>query len=160
MLMKCVSLSVSRLLIADLTRRLRRAVLHPNLVIPAGTDDKALGGETVDIEALIQSFTQGEGSNGNVFAEGALQNLGMDDNTECPICLDVMEKAMIIPGCMHKWYAFFSGVEMSDHSNLPPAVARTVLSLSSRIVRRKASQGVVLPARTVLSRSISLTLSP
>ena len=94
---------MSRLLIADLIRRLRRAVLHPNLVIPAGTDDKALGGETVDIEALIQSFTQGEGSNGNAFAEGALQNLGMDDNTECPICLDVMEKAMIIPGCMHKW---------------------------------------------------------
>lgn len=91
----------------DNTRfRLRRAVLHPNLVLSKPAHEDSLGGETIDVETLIKSFAQGAGSsqNGNVFAEDALQSLGQDDNTECPICLDVMEISMIIPDCMHRWY--------------------------------------------------------
>ncbi|TCD62159.1 DNA helicase rad5 [Steccherinum ochraceum] len=82
--------------------KLRRAVLHPNLVLQSEiTGDKSLGGEVVDVETLIKNFTQEAGPS-STFAEDAIQNLGQEDNAECPICMDVMETAMVIPGCMHK----------------------------------------------------------
>ncbi|KAH8102375.1 SNF2 family N-terminal domain-containing protein [Cristinia sonorae] len=84
--------------------RLRRAVLHPNLVMSRDSDDGSLGGEIVDVKALIKNFTDEEGLNSTraTFAEDALQKLGQDSDLECPICLDIMETAMVIPGCMHR----------------------------------------------------------
>ncbi|KAJ7044998.1 DNA repair protein RAD5 [Mycena alexandri] len=88
--------------------RLRRAVLHPNLVLSAD-DERSVpddGGETVDVNELIKRFANddkaGEGSS-NVFAQNALKNLEMDEaDAECPMCMDVMESPMIIPECMHR----------------------------------------------------------
>jgi DNA repair protein RAD5 len=80
--------------------RLRRAVLHPNLVLIP--DDKAhapAGDEAVDINDMIRT---GEGGQNN-FAEEVLANLTDAEASECPICLDVMETPMIIPECMHQW---------------------------------------------------------
>ncbi|EMD42287.1 hypothetical protein CERSUDRAFT_79878 [Gelatoporia subvermispora B] len=85
--------------------RLRRAVLHPNLVMSrddGGSREPSVG--LIDVNDLIERFSKGEGTNGdaNKFAEQVLANLGDDDETECPICFDVMSEPMLIPQCAHK----------------------------------------------------------
>ncbi|KAF5385213.1 hypothetical protein D9615_001117 [Tricholomella constricta] len=88
--------------------RLRRAVLHPSLVLTAD-DERVLspGGDgAVDVNEMIRQFADnesvGEGSSNNSFAEEVLSNLADAEAEECPICLDVMDTPMIIPGCMHQ----------------------------------------------------------
>ncbi|KAJ3814435.1 DNA repair protein RAD5 [Lentinula aff. lateritia] len=85
--------------------RLRRAVLHPNLVFTKN-DEQALspsGDGLVDVNEMIKKFSENE-EQSNVFAETVLADL--DDQaqsaTECPICLDVMEIPMIVPECLHR----------------------------------------------------------
>ncbi|KII93978.1 hypothetical protein PLICRDRAFT_36194 [Plicaturopsis crispa FD-325 SS-3] len=83
--------------------RLRRAVLHPSLVLTADeTTPQSKSDGKIDVNAMINEFTNAEGGKPTptVFAENALTNLG--EEVECPICLDVAEAAMIIPGCMHR----------------------------------------------------------
>ncbi|CDO73050.1 hypothetical protein BN946_scf185007.g104 [Trametes cinnabarina] len=87
--------------------RLRRAVLHPNLVLSSGESfpsKAASGSGTVDVNELIECFGKGENiaSESRVYAEGVLANLGQEENAECPICFDVMETPAILPGCMHQ----------------------------------------------------------
>ena len=97
---------------------LRRAVLHPSLVLTADDDDVTPQGDgSVDINAMIRRFTSGNNadgeknensqSSGNTYAENVLTNLSQDDPEadECPICFDIMERPMVFPRCMHKWYA-------------------------------------------------------
>ncbi|KAG6851386.1 hypothetical protein H0H93_005784 [Arthromyces matolae] len=88
--------------------RLRRAVLHPNLVLTAD-DERALSPAkdgTLDVNDLIQRFAHaGEGeedSDKRTFAEEVLAKLSDAEAEECPICLDAMEMPMIIPGCLHQ----------------------------------------------------------
>jgi DNA repair protein RAD5 len=88
--------------------RLRRAVLHPNLVLTPD-DERALspaGDAAVDVNDMIRRFadsaSSGEGEK-NSFAEEVLANLADTEASECPICFDVMETPMFIPGCMHQW---------------------------------------------------------
>ncbi|KAG6830349.1 hypothetical protein H0H92_001142 [Tricholoma furcatifolium] len=81
---------------------LRRAVLHPNLVLTAD-DERALspaGDGAVDVNDLIQRFANGEkaeGTDKSTFAEEVLAKLADTEAEECPICLDIMETPMIIP---------------------------------------------------------------
>ncbi|KAF7302925.1 DNA repair protein [Mycena kentingensis (nom. inval.)] len=90
--------------------RLRRAVLHPNLVIAADDDRlKNLDGlgpapTQVNVNDLIKRFSNGDdGESVNVFAQKALENLDVsEEDAECPVCLDVMEAPMVIPECMHR----------------------------------------------------------
>jgi len=88
--------------------RLRRAVLHPSLVLSSEYESSPPSGDgEVDINSMIRRFSKEEdtsdGSGSNAFAEGVLANLSdMDSNGECPICLDVMQSPMIIPACMHQ----------------------------------------------------------
>ncbi|KAI0363760.1 hypothetical protein BV20DRAFT_957615 [Pilatotrama ljubarskyi] len=86
--------------------RLRRAVLHPNLVLSGdGAAPKAPAGSgAIDVDELIQRFGKGENTTGDskVYAEGVLANLGQEENAECPICFDVMETPVILPDCMHQ----------------------------------------------------------
>ncbi|KAI0684760.1 SNF2 family N-terminal domain-containing protein [Cytidiella melzeri] len=87
--------------------RLRRAVLHPSLVISGTGAERAkisTSGGSVDIEDMIQQFLQGENSSNpnSAFVEDVLNNLGADENAECPICMDVMQYPMVIPGCLHQ----------------------------------------------------------
>ncbi|KAG6854152.1 hypothetical protein C0991_010063 [Blastosporella zonata] len=88
--------------------RLRRTVLHPNLVLTPD-DKRALspaGDGGIDVNDLIRRFADAEkaeeGSDKNRFAEEVLAKLADSEAEECPICLDVMEIPMIIPGCMHQ----------------------------------------------------------
>ncbi|RPD82238.1 hypothetical protein L226DRAFT_541643 [Lentinus tigrinus ALCF2SS1-7] len=87
--------------------RLRRAVLHPNLVLSSneGVAPKAPSGNgAVDVKDLIQKFGEGENTVGDnkVYAEGVLANLAQEEDVECPICFDVMETPAILPECMHQ----------------------------------------------------------
>ena len=54
---------------------------------------------------MIASFAGADGARGSThaYAEAVLANLGQEDDAECPICFDVMQAPMIIPGCLHKW---------------------------------------------------------
>lgn len=90
--------------------RLRRAVLHPSLVLSEDeVESNAKGAEgSVDVNQLIKQFTAqeedaDEGEN-TAFMQNVLNTLA-SHSEECPICLDVMESPMLMPTCMHKWYA-------------------------------------------------------
>jgi DNA repair protein RAD5 len=88
--------------------RLRRAVLHPNLVLTPD-DERALSPArdgAVDVNDMIRRFAESEstGEEGkHSFAEEVLAHLTDAEASECPICLDVMETPMIIPECLHQW---------------------------------------------------------
>ncbi|KAK7058564.1 DNA helicase rad5 [Paramarasmius palmivorus] len=85
--------------------KLRRAVLHPSLVLEE-EGERALspaGDGTVDVNDLIKKFAEDQdGDASNTFAETVLANLHEDETAECPICLDVMDTPMVIPECMHQ----------------------------------------------------------
>ncbi|KAK0481797.1 P-loop containing nucleoside triphosphate hydrolase protein, partial [Armillaria novae-zelandiae] len=85
--------------------RLRRAVLHPSLVL-SHEEDRALspsGDGFIEIKDILGAFQEDEesSSGSNIFVQNALANLD-EDTSECPICMDVMEKPMLVPECMHK----------------------------------------------------------
>ncbi|KAI0640000.1 SNF2 family N-terminal domain-containing protein [Trametes polyzona] len=86
--------------------RLRRAVLHPNLVLSAeeNAPKPPAGSGEVDVNELIRRFDKGDNAAGDskVYAEGVLANLGQEEDAECPICFDVMETPTILPDCMHQ----------------------------------------------------------
>ncbi|PIL31409.1 hypothetical protein GSI_06110 [Ganoderma sinense ZZ0214-1] len=88
--------------------RLRRAVLHPNLVLSSSNSGRAekssANSGTIDVKELIQRFGEGENvvSDSKVYAESVLANLGQEEDAECPICFDVMETPTILPECMHQ----------------------------------------------------------
>ncbi|KAJ7292782.1 RAD5-like protein [Mycena rebaudengoi] len=124
--------------------RLRRAVLHPNLVL-SSDDERALfpdGDGVVNVNDLIKRFGQDEmkdessGSGGNVFAQNALENLDVDDvDAECPICLDVMQSPMVIPECMHRCckdciVAFFANCEERGEEPQCPTCSRSPIKES------------------------------
>ncbi|VDB84343.1 unnamed protein product [Peniophora sp. CBMAI 1063] len=100
--------------------RLRRAVLHPSLVLTADSKDgdgkntqgkgKSKDDGRVDVDEMIRAFTRGETA--NAYAEGVLSGLstptqsaegsGEEDVEECAICLDGMERPMMFPACAHR----------------------------------------------------------
>ncbi|KAI6114901.1 SNF2 family N-terminal domain-containing protein [Pisolithus croceorrhizus] len=87
--------------------RLRRAVLHPSLVVNPEDDnqDASPKPNAVDLDMLISDVSKDsncEGGSKNAFAENVLANLVNASEVECPICLDVVEKPLIIPRCMHQ----------------------------------------------------------
>ncbi|CCM03639.1 uncharacterized protein FIBRA_05783 [Fibroporia radiculosa] len=82
--------------------RLRRAVLHPSLVLSSEEEprSKNAGDGVVDVNTLIRQFGEvgdNPAADTKVFAEGVLANLGGKEERECPICLDVMESPTILP---------------------------------------------------------------
>ncbi|KAF9270757.1 DNA repair protein RAD5 [Marasmius fiardii PR-910] len=88
--------------------KLRRAVLHPSLVLEeeGGRALSPTGDGTVDVNELIKKFSEDQGNGddetSHVFAETILANLHEDETVECPICLDVMDTPMVVPECMHR----------------------------------------------------------
>ncbi|KAF9566925.1 DNA repair protein RAD5 [Agrocybe pediades] len=88
--------------------RLRRAVLHPNLVLTPN-DERVMSPEgdgKVSINELVERFAEngpsGEGQT-NAFAENFIANLKVEDNADCPICFNEMEVPMVIPKCLHQF---------------------------------------------------------
>ncbi|KAF8956086.1 RAD5-like protein [Flammula alnicola] len=88
--------------------RLRRAVLHPNLVL-TNDDTRALSPEgdgRVDVNDLIKRFADGAQSaegGPSTFAEEFMANLNGAANADCPICFNEMEIPMVVPKCMHQF---------------------------------------------------------
>ncbi|KAJ7606862.1 SNF2 family N-terminal domain-containing protein [Roridomyces roridus] len=89
--------------------RLQRAVLHLHLVLSAD-DERTVpdSGGSMDVNEMIERFANDDveegSSNGNVFAQKALENLDLDKaDSECPICTDVMASPMLVPECMHRF---------------------------------------------------------
>ncbi len=80
-------------------------MLHPSLVL-SPEEDRALspsGDGFIEVKDILGAFQEeGSSSGSNTFAQNALANLG-GDVSECPICMDVMDKPMLIPECMHQW---------------------------------------------------------
>lgn len=109
--------------------KLRRAVLHPSLIIAKGEEgeEKELeGGEMLDeesnlsIEKMVQSLTRNNMANGGgvnggpseKFVKEVMEQLkgenGEAEEHECPICLTAGEQSVVIPTCMHIWFVVFS----------------------------------------------------
>lgn len=91
--------------------RLRRAVLHPNLVLSRETEESSSGREqdtSLDVDDMIKQFTNKENDasdhSGDNYMQGILCGLRTEVDEECPVCFDVMDCPMLIPGCMHRWY--------------------------------------------------------
>ncbi|KAI0732417.1 SNF2 family N-terminal domain-containing protein [Fomitopsis betulina] len=85
--------------------RLRRAVLHPNLVLSSDAEGiNASSKGVIDVDSLVKQFGEGNdsASDSKVFAEGVLANLDGEEGQECPICFDVMDTPTIIPNCLHQ----------------------------------------------------------
>ncbi|KAF8557658.1 hypothetical protein OG21DRAFT_1482121 [Imleria badia] len=86
--------------------RLRRAVLHPDLVVdPKDQENEPPSGlKCIEIDTLIHDVAERQTSDASntAFAKNVLSNLATPETDECPICLDVMETAVIIPLCLHR----------------------------------------------------------
>ncbi|KAG1836584.1 SNF2 family N-terminal domain-containing protein [Suillus subalutaceus] len=89
--------------------RLRRAVLHPDLVTDTGdgTETKPSGHSkdgAIDVDTLMNDISEHDLSSGSkaAYAESVLANIDTPNDAECPICLDVMQTPSIIPPCMHQ----------------------------------------------------------
>ncbi|EKM83939.1 hypothetical protein AGABI1DRAFT_67033 [Agaricus bisporus var. burnettii JB137-S8] len=88
--------------------KLRRAVLHPDLVLEkedsnGSSNAQPLDNPAINLEDLVKNLTSNSNGGSNVaFAEGVLANLADEDITECPICFDVMEVPTMILGCAHQ----------------------------------------------------------
>ncbi|KIP11786.1 hypothetical protein PHLGIDRAFT_83110 [Phlebiopsis gigantea 11061_1 CR5-6] len=101
---------------------LRRAVLHPSLVLKDAEHAAKFNADQafVDVQNMVRNYVDltassddestptGEaapkpnGDKSNTYAEDVLASLGQEDAAECPICLDVMQSPVIIPGCLHQ----------------------------------------------------------
>jgi DNA repair protein RAD5 len=95
------------LVISERTYSLRRAVLHPSLVLSTSDNENSKVATTngvVNVDDLVKYFVTGNDEEIPIFVEKALSNLENDDCAECPICLDVIQVAIILPECLHRWY--------------------------------------------------------
>lgn len=95
------------LAISERAYSLRRAVLHPSLVLSTSDNENSKVATTngvVNVDDLVKYFVTGNDEEIPLFVEKALSNLESDDCAECPICLDVMQVAVILPECLHRWY--------------------------------------------------------
>ena len=96
-------------MISERTYSLRRAVLHPSLVLSTSDTENskvATSNGVVNVEDLVKRFVAGNQLDEapNVFVAKVLSDLASDDCAECPICLDVMQAAVILRECLHQWY--------------------------------------------------------
>ncbi|KAG5643141.1 hypothetical protein DXG03_001531 [Asterophora parasitica] len=136
--------------------RLRRAVLHPSLVLTVDDESALSPGNdgAVDVNDLIRRFAEnesaGEGSTKNAFAEEVLSNLADAKAEECPICLDVMETPMIIPKCMHQCckdciLAHLSACEEKGEEGRCPTCSQGPIKANEllEIVRRKRNPEII-----------------
>ncbi|KAG9222353.1 hypothetical protein CCMSSC00406_0002688 [Pleurotus cornucopiae] len=140
--------------------RLRRAVLHPSLVLGNTEEITADGDGTVDKDELVQKLTEDESKAKNAFAEKVLAGLADEDEAECPICFDVMDVPTIIPVCMHKCckdciVGFLASCEEKGEVPRCPTCSRGPVKQADliEILRTKARDGSEAPTRVILRRN-------
>lgn len=80
-------------------------MLHPDLVVDPKDQVNEPVPKCVEIDALIHDVAERHTSDASSksFAKSVLSNLATPETDECPICLDVIETAVIIPQCLHRW---------------------------------------------------------
>ena len=78
---------------------------------------------------------------GNAYAEDVLAHLDQEDAQECPICMDVMQSPVLIPGCMHQWFVPWQS--NTKHADKFTLVARTASPRSFRDALTKEEKGGV-----------------
>lgn len=141
-------------------RRLRRAVLHPNLVLSSDDEGiKASSKGAIDVDALVKQFGEGNdsASDNKVYAEGVLANLEGEEGQECPICFDVMDTPTIIPNCLHQ-----RCVVCPLTSCTPPDITEAVRTASwpsLRLAERRMRMSDVRYALAVPSRFAELSMA-
>ncbi|KAJ8489879.1 hypothetical protein ONZ45_g13407 [Pleurotus djamor] len=140
--------------------RLRRAVLHPALVLGTSDELVAEGDGVFDKEELAQQFTQSDGESKNRFAEQVLADLDKVDDAECPICFDVMDVPTVIPECMHKSckdciVGYLASCEEKGEQPRCPTCSRGPVNQADlvEIVRTNSRDGSVSSTRVVLRRN-------
>ncbi|KAF5323584.1 hypothetical protein D9611_005558 [Ephemerocybe angulata] len=87
--------------------KLRRAVLHPKLVITED-DQRALSpskDEVIEVDDFLQKLVDNEDpdTKPNVFAENFMEKLIKEEVEECPICFSEMENGVVVPDCVHQF---------------------------------------------------------
>ena len=102
-------------------------MLHPSLVLkdPEHAAKFSTDQTFVDVQNMVKNYVDltaspedeliadGEaaskpnGDKSTTYAEDVLASLGQEETAECPICLDVMQSPVIIPGCLHQGYAYY-----------------------------------------------------
>ena len=91
--------------------RLRRAVLHPSLVLSENEEgNNESGNGTVDTNELIRQLMkceEGSEDGVNIYAQNVLNNLSVKNDEECPICFDVIQEPVLLPMCAHKGYVVY-----------------------------------------------------
>lgn len=92
---------------------MRRAVLHPNLVL----ENEEIGhlghlkNKGPNISDIVNKINSGSGDSPNAaFAEVILANLAKEDASECPVCFDIMKIPTIMPECAHQWCVHFGNL--------------------------------------------------
>jgi DNA repair protein RAD5 len=128
--------------------KLRRAVLHPTLVQGADLEEGDDAG-TSKAESVIKQ-SQDDMDRNKTFAQGVQDNLASISETECPICLDVSENPVLVPGCMHQGYVL--SMTISGPCSCIFAVARIASSPSWKHVPPREKTDAVLLVRGVLFR--------
>jgi DNA repair protein RAD5 len=128
--------------------KLRRAVLHPTLVQGADLEEGDDAGTSKAKSVIKQS--QDDIERNETFAQGVQDNLASISETECPICLDVSENPVLVPGCMHQGYVL--SMTISRPCSCVFAVARIASSPSWIHVPPRERTDAVLLVRRVLFR--------
>ena len=112
MLMRSVLVSLCIPMADKLVCSLRRAVLHPDLVVDSEgqMNESPSSSKCIEVDTLMYDVVERQTSGGpNIsFARNVLSYLAKPETDECPICLDIMETAVIIPQCLHQWQAKFT----------------------------------------------------
>ncbi|THH10977.1 hypothetical protein EW145_g955 [Phellinidium pouzarii] len=145
--------------------KLRRAVLHPSFALVGNNNNSTpsrLGDGTVNVSEMIEQFTKNEdlSYNSETYAQTVLKNLSIQEDEECPICMDIMEDPMLIPVCAHKCckdcvLAFLHDRAEKDEEGLCPTCRRGPVKEGEllEIVKRKkvgsASIGIAPEASEV-----------
>ncbi|KAL5535720.1 RAD5 [Sanghuangporus sanghuang] len=147
--------------------KLRRAVLHPSLVL--SQDEESTSGEAnskyVDVDEVIkQSVANGEADNGS-YAQTVLNNLSLKVDEECPICMDVMQEPTLIAACAHKGCkdcflaSLASQAEKGEEGSCPicrrgPVKEDQLLEIVKRKKARATGIGIDLEAQETVSSDV------
>jgi hypothetical protein len=135
-------------------RRLRRAVLHPSLaqVKESSAPERAKDSHgDVEVGTLIPRHTDvtngPEDGPSSAFAESVLSRIQDADGQECAVCFDLMDLPVLVPNCMHSWWAH-RRASCIQLFNAPTAV-KAARSLFYKHAKRKAKRATVPSAGVV-----------
>ena len=137
---------------------MRRAVLHPNLVLE-NEETGHLGhlkNKGPNISDLVNKISSGSGDSPNAaFAEVILANLAKEDAPECPVCFDIMKIPTIMPECAHQWCVHFGNLCKTGTLTYTNSAVKIAFLPTSSPVKRRINNQTVSHAVEALSGLVS-----